>query len=270
MEQPGSSVQFFFQCLGDLFGFLEGYGLLDMFGTWMKSFGHWMPKATKLATTLPTAKGALKKTWSKKRDELFREKLIAKLKTSPWFLKKQYQTGLKMWKKFKAMYSSKSATFVSAKGWVCGDKHLKESGAYTVRFVRAIVKAVKMNNNRPFKFPAAAKITGVRQLWDICNIENREARREKSAGQLRLRFVCGPTPLATTTPSPMPSARTTPSPMPPARTTPSPMPPARTLPWARSTPAATTTPLATRVADLEAPETPKLTRRKSKNTNNVA
>lgn len=67
--------------------------------------------------------------------------------------------------------------------WVSGGKDLKESGAYTVRFVRKIIEAVNTSSTSL----AHGKGGNLMELFKIIGIEDRNARREHVT-QLRLCF----------------------------------------------------------------------------------
>lgn len=67
--------------------------------------------------------------------------------------------------------------------WVSGGKDLKDSGAYTVRFVKKVCEAVDTCKGSL----AHGKADNLKELFDIVGIEDRAARREHVT-QMRLCF----------------------------------------------------------------------------------
>ena len=150
-EQPGSSCQFSFNCLFKLLKFLGLTVMRKMNGrlkeivpgifTYMRMFGHWSSKPTRLVGTLPGAAKWLAGKWSRTIEKTRKPQLRKKLKKLNWLHGLQFKTAKLFMKRHLARRKKLEMFFTDKSGWVCGGKNMKDSASYTFRFGDMVRKA---------------------------------------------------------------------------------------------------------------------------------
>ena len=151
LEQPATSSLWYFPEMARFLESVDGVRL----HTWMKCFGHDLPKPSVLMTSIEEVfSSRLRRNWSKKvqarLEQLLKEHLTQRWSTRRLWAKKWTvcKTAMKFHVAYKARsdqqkkcYHYKSRSKNKTRVWVNGGKDLRESGVYTPAFCRAVISA---------------------------------------------------------------------------------------------------------------------------------
>ena len=130
LEQPGATYYMEYDTTKRIIAMLG----LDMYFTWMKCYGHWMPKPSRLIGSMVGLAGIVR-VWSKKRWDRRKLEIRNKLKKIKLKFRRVFASRSMSKRKRSANSAWTSVPKPSGHGnWITGGQGLKDSGSYTLLF----------------------------------------------------------------------------------------------------------------------------------------
>eukprot|EP00973_Karenia_brevis_P096390 12431535-Karenia_brevis.AAC.1 len=141
LEQPGSSRFFDLKYVNALLTKIPKTAKWTRMWTWMRCFGHRLPKPSVLWSDMDTAKTYLKKTWSKQRGCAYKESIVKKTRLMTLY-KVSVKKGLFLKRSIVQRRTEHDYYHGSPDGsWINGGADLSKSGQYCIPFCQAVFQA---------------------------------------------------------------------------------------------------------------------------------
>ena len=172
-ENPGATYLFRYESQA----FVHSVLGLSMVHTWMKHFGHFMPKPTKLMGSL-VGLGSLANTYSKKSWAQRCKHLSKKIRC--YNLSFRRPRAIKWYKK-RSQPAEPVKVTPKADGsgmWISGGRDLKKSGAYTSRFADVLLSTWEAN-----QFSLLEPVFNLSELLYACSFPMRDKGYQSKSGK---------------------------------------------------------------------------------------